>query len=265
MAVVDVIARETLLFAAVGFLIGGIDDLAIDLLFALRRYRQWLEMPGNNRTMAWAPGKPWQPQGPIAIFVPAWEEQAVIGAMLRHTLATLDHPDYRIYVGAYPNDSATIAAVADVAGKDARIRLVVGTGPGPTTKADCLNTLWRALLRDEAADGVKIRAVVLHDAEDVVHPAELRIFDALIDRYQTVQLPVLPFVDRGSRLIAGHYCDEFAEAHTKQLVVRQNLGAGLPLAGVGCAIARDMLDRVAADLGGQPFDAGSLTEDYELG
>lgn len=56
-----------------------------------------------------------------------------------------------------------------------------------------------------------------------------------------------------------------AEAHAKQLLVRQALGAGLPLAGVGCAIRRTMLARIAARRGGAPFDATSLTEDYELG
>ena len=58
---------------------------------------------------------------------------------------------------------------------------------------------------------------------------------------------------------------KFAEAHAKSLIVRQALGAGLPLAGVGCAIERAMLDRIAAGQDGVPFDAGSLTEDYELG
>jgi bacteriophage N4 adsorption protein B len=56
-----------------------------------------------------------------------------------------------------------------------------------------------------------------------------------------------------------------AEAHAKTLVVRQALGAGLPLAGVGCAIRRDVLARIAEARGGSPFDATSLTEDYELG
>jgi adsorption protein B len=80
-----------------------------------------------------------------------------------------------------------------------------------------------------------------------------------------VQLPVLPLVHRGSRLISGHYCDEFAQSHAKQLVVRAALGAGLPLAGVGCAIARPALDALAAARDGEPFDPASLTEDYELG
>ena len=65
--------------------------------------------------------------------------------------------------------------------------------------------------------------------------------------------------------ITGHYADEFAEAHGKQLVVRVGLGAAMPLAGTGCGIARDALARIAADRGGRPFDAASLTEDYELG
>ncbi len=188
--------------------------------------------------------------------------------MLDTALARLDHPDYRIYVGTYANDPATIAvvaAVAAVAAHDDRVRLVIGNDPGPTTKAANLNVIWHALARDEATEGARARAVVLHDAEDVVHPQELRIFDRLIGAYSAVQLPVLPLVQRGSRLVSGHYCDEFAEAHAKQLVVRQALGAGLPLAGVGCAISREALEGVAATRGGDPFDAQSLTEDYELG
>jgi adsorption protein B len=80
-----------------------------------------------------------------------------------------------------------------------------------------------------------------------------------------VQLPVAPLVHPASRFVSGHYLDEFAEAHGKVMLVRQALGAGLPFAGVGCAIGRDMLAAIAAARGGAPFDEGSLTEDYELG
>ncbi|MFW1443002.1 hypothetical protein ACEV7Z_23725, partial [Vibrio parahaemolyticus] len=59
----------------------------------------------------------------------------------------------------------------------------------------------------------------------MVHPLELRLFDALLDRHHAVQLPVLPLPHRRSRLIGGHYLDEFAEAHGRNLVVRQLLGA----------------------------------------
>ncbi len=142
--------------------------------------------------------------------------------------------------------------------------IIPGSVPGPTSKADCLNRLWAEMLRDEQAEGRRFKAVLLHDAEDIVHSAELRVFDALIERFDLVQLPVLPLPDPQSRWIGGHYIDEFAEAHGKALVVRAALGGGLPSAGVGCAISRDALGALA-DERGAPFDPDSLTEDYELG
>lgn len=256
-AVLDAAAREATLFAALWFVVGGLDDLLVDLIYALRRLRGRPEqLPALDGPV---------PPGRIAVFVPAWDESAVIGGMLRTALARFDHPDYRLYVGTYPNDPATIMAVAAVALEDARVRLVIGPRPGGTTKADCLNTLWRALLRDEAAEGVTASAVVLHDAEDVVHPLELRVYAHGLLRHAAVQLPVLPLAHAGSRFFAGHYLDEFAESHGRALVVRQAVGAGLPFAGVGCAIRRDVLARLAAARDGAPFDASSLTEDYELG
>jgi adsorption protein B len=120
-------------------------------------------------------------------------------------------------------------------------------------------------LLDEAAEGCKAKAVVLHDAEDLAHPAELKIFDRLIERFDLVQLPVLPIVDRSTTVVSATYADEFAESHGKELVVREAIGAGIPSAGVGCAFSRDGLAEVAARSGGRPFAADSLTEDYELG
>lgn len=119
------------------------------------------------------------------------------------------------------------------------------------------------MIGDEEAEGRPFKAVVLHDAEDVVHSAELRIIDLLIERFDLVQLPVLPLLDRNSRWIAGHYADEFAEAHGKELVVREALGASVPSAGVGCAFSRAAL--AGMNGGDGPFDSDSLTEDYELG
>ncbi len=256
-AVLDAIAREATLFAALWFVVGGMDDLLVDLVYGLK----WLR--GRHAPLPQLDGP--VPPGRIAIFVPAWDESVVIGRMLRAALARFDHPDYRIYVGAYPNDPATIAAVAQVALEDARVRLVIGPRPGGTTKADCLNTLWRALLRDEAAEGFVASAVVLHDAEDVVHPLELRAYAHGLLAHAAIQLPVLPFPHAHSRFFAGHYLDEFAESHGRALVARQAVGAGLPFAGVGCAIRREVLGRLADARGGNPFDADSLTEDYELG
>lgn len=244
--------RETALFAACGFLLLGLGDLLVDLIWLGLRLRR---RPAPATPVAARPGR-------LAIFVPAWDEAAVIGRMLGHTQAVFGGADYRLYVGCYPNDPATIAAVRAVAGP--RLRLVIGPAPGPTSKADCLNRIWEAMVEDEAAEGVRVKAVVLHDAEDVVHSAELPLFDALIERHDLVQLPVVPLVDPGSRFVSGHYLDEFTEAHGKELVVRAALGASVPSAGVGCAVSREALAALAAAQGA-PFDPDSLTEDYELG
>jgi adsorption protein B len=48
-------------------------------------------------------------------------------------------------------------------------------------------------------------------------------------------------------------------------VVREAIGAGMPSAGVGCALSRLAIQRIADAAGGDPFDAESLTEDYEIG
>jgi adsorption protein B len=256
----DALTRETMLFAATGFLIGGLDDLVVDLIYIVRRV---VDKNARRQRLADIP----MPSAPsrIAILVGAWDEAAVIGQMITSALARLDHPDYRLYVGLYPNDRATIDAAAAVAGRDSRVRLVIGERDGPTTKADNLNTLWRSLIADDAREGCVTKAVVIHDAEDVIHPAELRLFDALIGEYAVVQLPVLPLVVPGSPLISGHYADEFATSHSSQLVVRTAIAAAMPLAGTGCAIAVPTLTDIAAERGGDPFDAASLTEDYELG
>jgi adsorption protein B len=259
----DFAMREAALFAACGFLVLGASDLAVDFVWILRTlwrraavYRRFRPASADRLT---APKKP----GRMAVFVPAWREADVIGQMLARALRSFGESDFRIYVGCYPNDPDTIEAVRSTA--DPRVRIVIGPVPGGTTKADCLNRIWERMIEDERAEGRGFKAVILHDAEDVVHPAELRIFDLLIERFDLVQLPVLPLLDRHSRWVAGHYADEFAEAHGKELVVREALGAALPSAGVGCAFSREALEKIAALNGGSPFDADSLTEDYELG
>ena len=257
------IAAELALFAGVGFLLFAVNDLAVDLIYFGRRlwraatvYRRYPRAFASSLTLLWKPRF-------IAVFIPAWDEAMVIAPMLRATLQRLEHDNYRIFVGHYRNDPATAAAIASVV--DPRVEAVEVEADGPTTKADCLNHLYDALLAHELATGISAQAVVLHDAEDLVHPLELSLFDQLIDRAGVIQLPVLPLVDPSSRWISGHYCDEFAEAHGKELVVREAIGASVPLAGVGCAIARDALAFLAARHDGGPFARASLTEDYEMG
>ena len=257
------IAAELALFAAVGFLLFAANDLLVDIIyFARRGWRALTVYSRYPRAFASELRDPPDP-GLIAIFVPAWDESTVIASMMRATLRRFEYSNYVLFVGHYRNDPATAAAIASVT--DPRIEAVQIEQDGPTTKADCLNHLYDALIAYEAGRGCTAKAVVLHDAEDVVHPLELKLFDRLIDRAAVVQLPVLPLVDRSSRWISGHYCDEFAEAHIKELVVREAVGAAIPLAGVACAIARKPLAELAARQEGKPFAGASMTEDYELG
>lgn len=260
-------AHELALFAACGFLIGGIDDLAIDLIWIGRTlWRRLTVYRRHPRATAATLGH--AIPGRLAVFVPTWREEAVIGAMIETAIRRLGPRDWRLYVGTYPNDPATATAVRRAARGDPRIRVVVGDRPGPTTKAGCLNWLWQALRSDERAERRFVKAVILHDAEDAVHRDELAVYDALIDRFDLVQLPVEPVAVRGQgwwrRFVSLHYAGEFAESHRKHVVVREALGAAVPSAGVGCAIGRHALAFAARHRDG-PFDPASLTEDYELG
>src|SRR4029450_6164782 len=96
-------------------------------------------------------------------------------------------------------------------------------------------------------------------------PLALKLFARLVEYAALVQLPVVPLIDPNSHWVAGHYADEFAEAHMKELVVREAVGAAIPLAGVGCAVERVALSRLAARHDGRPFAGASMTEDYEMG
>jgi adsorption protein B len=261
--------HELALFAGVGFLLFGIDSLIIDLLWMIRAGWRSATVYRRYPRTTMATLKPPRAPGHFAVLIGAWDEAAVIGTTLSLALERWSDANFRIYVATYPNDPATHAAIEAVRARGPaaadRIRIVTGERPGPTTKAEALNRAWAALLTDEAAAGIRAKAIVLHDAEDFVHRDELRLFDPLIERFDLVQIPVRPLKRAGRLGVAGHYLDEFAEAHGKQLVVREAMGASVPCAGTGCAIERGMMERLAAERGGEPFDRDSLTEDYELG
>ena len=263
-------AYEMMLFACCGMILTGGDDLLFDILWLSRRVRgKWKAVPLASLSDA--------PPTRLAIFTPLWQEAEVIGTMLRWTLAQWieapengrrsSGPDFCLYVGCYCNDEASIAAVQAVAAEHpAHVRIVINPVPGPTTKADNLNTMWQALLADEAASDARFDAVILHDAEDIVHPSELLLYAKLLPAHELVQIPVVPLVNPHSRWVSAHYADEFAEAHQKEMPMRDWLSAPIPSAGVGVALRHDLLDTLArGNVDGLPFDRNSVTEDYELG
>ena len=260
------VEHELLLFAGIFFLVGALDELAVDLAWL------WLRFTGRAPRLALSRDEARRRvlSGRAAVLIPAWQEDQVIGHTVAHALQAWPQADLRLYVGVYANDPATLQAASEAAAGDRRLRVVVHESAGPTTKADCLNRLYRALEQDERREESPTRMVLLHDAEDMVDPGALGLLDRAMDEAQFVQLPVLPEPQRYSRWVGSHYCEEFAESHGKTLVVRDAIGAALPAAGVGCAFDRAILHQMArstraAGEGDGPFSVASLTEDYELG
>ena len=263
--------HELLLFAGVFFLIGAIDDLAVDGVWLWLRATGRAVTPRRSRALLQNRSL----HGPAAVLIPAWQEAAVIGPTIRHLLDHWPQPTLRLYVGCYRNDPATLGAAIAASRGDHRLRLVIHDRAGPSTKADCLNRLYAALVLDEERARHRFVSVVFHDAEDMVDPGALGLLDETIAAgADFVQLPVEPLVQRHRgwlrRHIGSHYCEEFAEAHGKAMVVRDALGASLPGAGVGCGASRGALERLAARRAAEgfeslPFASDSLTEDYELG
>jgi adsorption protein B len=256
----DLAGRELLLFAGIWFFVGLVDEIAVDAMWV------WLRLKGRGRALTFFPPADRHLSGPAAVLIPCWHEADVIQPMITSCRSAWPHAECTFYVGCYRNDPDTIDAARRGAANDARVRVTILPHDGPTTKGDCLNVLYHALEQDELRSGRAFHFVLLHDAEDKVHPLALDLIDDRLKRADFVQLPVIPELDERSRWISGHYADEFAENHLKTLVVRDWLRTALPAAGVGCAFRRDLLARIAELRGtSHPFDEGSLTEDYELG
>jgi adsorption protein B len=260
----QVLEQELLYFATFWFVIGAVDEFAVDCIWIAVRTIRW-RYPHADRLITQKKTL----SGRMAVFVAAWQESQVIGDMIAHTLRAWPQRELRLYVGCYANDAATVSAAMAAAAGDPRLRIVIHERPGPTTKADNLNRIYRAMTQDEQREGWRFRGVVMHDAEDMVHPDALIVIDAGLDNADFVQLPVRPEPQTNGRWIAGHYSDEFAEAHGKTLVVRDALRTPIPAAGVGCGFARERLADLARVRGSRgsagPFESECLTEDYELG
>lgn len=252
---------------AVLIFISSIDDLLFDILYiSLRLYKRIFIYPRTPRysTKDLYPTE----EKPIAIMVPAWQEANVISRMLSHLVSNYDYENYLIFVGVYPNDPATAAAVEDLIDKDERarrhIRLVSTQTPGPTSKAQCLNKIYAHITRDDPKAGARNRIYVIHDAEDWVHPFEPWIFNRLVPQKAMIQIPVQPLFRGVLDFIGGHYADEFAESHRRDLMVREALTNGVPSAGVGCAFSDQALRYIKTLHPQGPFNENSLTEDYDL-
>ncbi len=70
--------------------------------------------------------------------------------------------------------------------------------------------------------------IVTHDAEDLIHPEELRWINYYSARFDFIQTPVLALPTPFWEFTHGVYCDEFAEYHTRDMTVRPISGGFVP-------------------------------------
>jgi bacteriophage N4 adsorption protein B len=245
-------------------LLSGLDDLVIDLFWMYA----WIKAKVRPAARLFPPGEQQleaAPQRRIAVLVPLWHEHAVIGKMLEHNFASIRYSDYHIFAGCYPNDGLTQAAVQSAAARFPNVHLALCPHDGPTSKADCLNWIFQHLLLEEEKQGEPFQVIVTHDAEDLIHPEELRWINYYSGRFDFIQTPVLalptPWVD----FTHGVYCDEFAEYHTRDMTVRAISGGFVPSSGVGTGYRREALERLARASSNRIFEPEALTEDYVNG
>lgn len=249
-----------LIFAAFIFLISGIEEVFFDVYYWLRQLRRRLRkkeyQPLTYEKLINVPEKK------IAIIVPCWHESDVIEAMLAHNVRAIDYDNYDIMIGVYPNDPETIAAVERAAKNLLHVRMIINDKPGPTNKSDNLNSIYRHLCEFEQQNNVFYEIIVFHDSEDIIHPLSLKLYNFLIPRVQMIQLPVFPLEVPLRQWTHWIYNDEFAENHTKDIIVREAIKGLVPSAGVGTGFAREAIQWLAEMNNGIPFLTKTLTEDY---
>lgn len=111
----SLVAAELALLAGIGFLLFTLNDLLVDLIyFGRAMWRAVAIRPRFPRLFA-EQIEVEGDRGTIAVFIPAWDESAVIAPMLRATLDRFDHPDYRqrLAGNATPGSGPTLTLAGD--------------------------------------------------------------------------------------------------------------------------------------------------------
>lgn len=238
------------------YLIWNLDSLWIDFLIFKRKIRpqlltqkDWFEIQAL-------------PERKIAILIPTWREENVITQMLLGNSQQIHYKNYQIFVGCYPNDWPTLRAVTQLQEQNPQIQILLSSIPGPTSKGHLLNEMVEQLRKENFSP---FDILVFHDAEDIIHPRSLTLINKYSNEYDFIQLPVFSLQVPRSFSVGASYMDEFAEAHTRELLCRNQLRASVPSAGVGMAITRAALEKMVQASGGELLESQCLTEDYLLG
>lgn len=250
-----------LIITALLFAISGMDDLFFDVFYWTRYYiRKYTTR--NYNSLSYETLKS-TPQKNIAVLLPCWHEAGVIGTMLARNCTVIEYQNYDIFVGVYPNDPDTIAAVQATHQVFPQVQCVIGATPGPTNKASNLNQIYQAVLAHEKQHHKTYDIFVFHDSEDIIHPLSFMLYNYLIPRKDMIQIPIFPLEVSYFNFTHWVYNDEFCENHTKDIIVREAIKGLVPSAGVGTAFSRRALATLGAENQGMPFATYSLTEDYK--
>lgn len=255
----DEVVARLLLPTALWLLISGLDDLLVTAVALWGRLRGKLPAPPSPEQLEATE------ELPIAIIVPCWREHQVIARMVEHNLSAIRYCRFHFFIGAYPNDAPTVAVIRSLEEKYANVHLALTPHDGPTSKADCLNWIYQRIIEYERQNSQRFELIVMHDAEDLIHPQSFRWMNFYARQYAMVQTPVLAWPTPWKQFTHGVYCDEFAEYQMQDMQVRQLMGSFIPSCGVGTAFRRDALERLAEENFNRIFEPVCLTEDYENG
>lgn len=243
----------------ISYFIFGLDDLFVDFVYWRNRLNgKKLSYDELNRVKN-------LPEKKIAIMIAAWKEYEVLESMINGNISHIEYSNYDFFLGVYPNDTQTLLKAQELSHKFSNVHLVVNSKSGPTSKGQMLNELVSGILKYEDNNRARFNLFVIHDAEDIIHPLSLKLINYEAENFDFIQIPIFSLPLPVNSLVGGVYIDEFAELHTKDILVRKYFKLPVPSAGVGTALSRRLIHTVQINNKGNILNPKSVTEDYELG
>jgi adsorption protein B len=238
----------------------AIEDFILDLIAWFNKLK-----PKRLTEMEWVKIKA-LPEKNVAIMVANWQEANVIARMIKGNIQRIDYKHCHFFIGVYPNDHDTIEEAKKVESEyPHQVHVIVNHLQGPTSKGQMLNQIIQGVFRHESILKTTFDIFLMHDSEDILHPRSLSLINSECDKADFLQTPIFSFQRKAKEWVGSTYVDEFAELHTKDLLVRKALGAPVPSAGVGTAISRPLMLTLMKNNNGNFLNEESLTEDYVLG
>lgn len=247
-----------LLFMMLAYVILGFDDALIDSVFWFKRLGPKILGPSEQEALAK------KSQKKIAIMIAGWQEDDVLEHMIAGNQACIEYEKHTFFLGVYPNDLPTWTVARNLESRFKNVIVIVNEKEGPTSKGQMLNQMVRDILKFEATTGEKYDIFAIHDAEDVIHRKSFQVINQLAESHDFIQIPIFSLPLSKWSLVGGTYVDEFAEIHTKDILVRESMGAKIPSAGVGTFMSHRLVSYMHQTYG-RLLNPASVTEDYELG